>query len=289
MSKLGEIYYGIKNRIHNRKTGKVIDRIIQDFIAYSEKSDDPEVRAAGSYYRDGGKSPFPYEPSITFQEPEVLNDGFPYIFHKDKKLYFPKNYDRATIVRTYRGMVLEQDPVCPHCYTQNGFNVPQDGILVDLGCAEAMFSLDHVEHVAKLYLLETKSEWIDALLRTFEPWKDKVEIIHKYASNQSSETELCLDDLFQCESGKEIFVKMDIEGYEGKVIDGAGDFLKSNNKIQFAIATYHNQKDFDTFSIRYKQLDYSTQHTNGYILFFYDQQIQEPYLRRCLLQAKNYN
>ena len=287
MSKLGELYYGTKNYLHSIKTAKEVRRIINAFIEFSKNHHDPDFQEANSYYSNGGKSPFPYEPSISFNPPTVYNDGHPYILHNNKKLYFPRNYDDTTIIRTYKGMVLEQDKSCPHCYTQNEFNVPTNAILVDLGCAEAMFSLDHIDSISKLYLVETKPEWVKALKLTFEPWEDKVEIIHKYASDKTNANELCLNDLFDNVEGKRFYVKMDIEGFEQKVLNGAQKFLNSNNKIQLAIATYHNQEDYDHFNNHLTSLGYEVNHTAGFILFYYDRSIQSPFLRRCVLQANN--
>jgi 16S rRNA A1518/A1519 N6-dimethyltransferase RsmA/KsgA/DIM1 with predicted DNA glycosylase/AP lyase activity len=41
-----------------------------------------------------------------------------------------------------------------------------------------------VSGVNRIYMFEYDKEWIAALETTFEPYKDKVEIINKYVSNK---------------------------------------------------------------------------------------------------------
>ena len=48
---------------------------------------------------------------------------------------------------------------------------------------------------------------------------------------------------FPDESGKRMFVKMDIEGAEVSVLKGSLDFLKECSNLKIACCTYHREHD----------------------------------------------
>lgn len=292
MSKAGDLYYGLLNRISAKKEQKFIKQVINDFVNDDAMAEIPEIEKLKSYYKKGGMSPFPYsleenysnlKATIEFDADKQLR----YIIHNGKKLFFPKNFDNVKIARLYWGLIVEQDKKSPHCYNQNGFDITHEDILIDVGCADAMYSLDQIEKVDRLILFETNEYWIEALNATFEPWKEKVEIVNAFVSDKTSAKSITLDDFFKEKmNGKKIFLKMDVEGSEMSVLNGAKSLLTSNNHIRIAVASYHHQKDFQELSERLRQSNYSAKNTDGYILFYYDRNIASPYLRRCIIQAE---
>jgi len=54
---------------------------------------------------------------------------------------------------------------------------------MDVGSAEGIYALDRVELAARTVLFEVDPEWVGALERTFAPWRDRVVIINKFASD----------------------------------------------------------------------------------------------------------
>lgn len=292
MSKAGDIYYGFLNRIHERKERKIIKKVIKSFISDGTNDHVEGIENIKAYYKNGGMSPFPYGLESNYVDMEIkihLNPekGLKFINHNGRKLYFPKNFSELKISRLYKGLVVEQDIKSPHCYNQNNFNIVHENILVDVGCADAMFSLDHIEKVDKLVLFETNEFWIEALNATFEPWKEKVKIVNAFVSDQTIDNNIRLDDFFENNlKHQRIFLKMDVEGSELKVLNGAKSFLESENKIRIAIASYHNQNDFSILSNRLQESNFNTKSTDGYILFYYDRAICSPFLRRCIIQAE---
>ncbi len=75
-------------------------------------------------------------------------------------------------------------------------NVKDNDILSDIGAAEGNFSLSVIDKVQHVYLFETDNDWIEALEKTFEPWKEKVSIIHKFVGNKDTDTCITLDSFF---------------------------------------------------------------------------------------------
>ena len=81
---------------------------------------------------------------------------------------------------------MEQDHRSPHRYFDH-IEEFKDKVLLDVGAAEGILSLMAIEQVKHVYLFECSEDWIDALNKTFEPWKDKVTIIKKFVSDKDDE------------------------------------------------------------------------------------------------------
>lgn len=166
------------------------------------------------------------------------------------RIYFKKEYDKQMVERAWRNLCMEQDKLSPHCYL-DGYNLIKedykDRIVFDCGVAEGNFSLDIVEDVEELYLFEGDLEWVSALKETFRKWESKVHIIPYFISNTNEDGYITLDEFVKDwpeERLKKIsLIKMDIEGYECRALEGA-KFLRSNSlNIQWVICAYHNYGD----------------------------------------------
>ena len=293
MSVLGTIYYTLKNRLAVEREKRFRDSVIKSMIQFYSSSTQNEIIDAVHYYRNGGVSPFPYNLEVELENVKVsveYIDGFPYINHGDKKLFFPKEYGVQHIENLYKGLMAEQLEKSPHCYTQGNFSIEENTTLVDVGSAEAMFSLDNIEKLHRLFLFELEEKWHEPLIKTFEQWSDKVTIVPMAVSDENIENKTCtLDNYFENKitEGANVFIKMDVEGYEERVFSGMKNLLKNSDlNIKISVATYHNQDDFDKFEKHLRDFGFKTQGTRGFILFYYDRSIKEPFLRRCILQAK---
>ena len=78
---------------------------------------------------------------------------------------------------------------------------------------------------------------------------------------------------------------MDIEGAEESVIQESKEFLTSQNKIKLACCTYHRARHAETISSLLKDLGYTFEFSNGYMLFPLDKNQQPPYFRKGLIRA----
>jgi len=289
MSIAGELYYHVKNYINSHQESKSINKIISNFI--NDKSISiKNIANLKSYYKNGGRSPFPYsiEKEFNVNDVIILYDDLPYILHNNRKLFFPRNFNATKIQKLYIGLNVEQHKDCPHCYTQNGFSIQKGTTLLDIGCADGMFSLDNIENVEQLILFETRESWIEALKKTFEPWKEKVEIVNAFVSDNNSKKNVTIDSC-SFKKSDHFFLKIDVEGAEEKVLSGASRFLTNQESIQIAIATYHYANDYINIESILSQYNFETTPTDGYILFYYDTTITSPFLRRCILQGRKNN
>ena len=175
---------------------------------------------------------------------KVLSDkdkGLFYVIHNDKKLYFKRDFQENQVKVAYYCSLIEQDTNSPHKYLNDNFKINFNDTVVDIGAAEATFSLEVIESINKLYVFESDEGWIEALEATFEPWKEKVSVINKYVSNIDDDYNTILDSIIG--KTKVNFIKIDVEGAEYKIIQGAKKTLKNNNSLRIAICTYHREND----------------------------------------------
>lgn len=252
-----------------------------------------------NYIKDtNGISAFPYRQIKTCNIPKYGFDAekkLPFVTHNNKKLFFPSNWTPELACEKYRYYIEKENLLgggftekAPHQYITDSFHVEQGDIVVDAGCAEALFALDSVEKAKHVYLLEADAIWLKPLQATFAPYKDKVTIIQKILSGEKSENAITLDSLFDKFSEESFFVKMDIEGAEESVIQGSKDFLTSQNKIKLACCTYHRANHAESISLLLKKFGYNFVFSDGFMLFPWDSHQQPPYFRRGLIRAKNF-
>lgn len=212
------------------------------------------------------------------------NNKLKYVLFDDKKLYFKRSWSVRQIKKYYRNLLAEQDNRSPHKYLTNNFSVEKGSIVVDAGAAEGIFSLMIIKEVSKIYLFEPDLEWIEALNATFKPWNSIVEIISLYLGDITDEKSITLDHFL----GSNLtvnFIKADIEGYEQKLLLGAKKIMEINQSIKIAICTYHKQNDEQQLGDLLRLDGFSVNFSYGYVMFYYDSEIDTPDFRRCLIRA----
>ena len=247
---------------------------------------------------DMGAMMFPYRVVKENRVGEVrayIEHGFSYTLHKEKKLFFPRYFSPLETIAGYKSLiereglfgtgVLEKSP---HCYQDKDFKVEDGDVLLDVGCAEAIFALDNIEKVAKAYLFESESVWHKPLRLTFAPYADKTVIIKKLVSDKTTRKSIRLVDAVAGEKANDahFFVKMDIEGWERTVIEGNAEFFKSA-KVKLSCCVYHRQDDAQVIEAMLKKMGYKTRFSEGWMLPTMNG-IHYPYFRHGVIYAQNY-
>ena len=250
-----------------------------------------EIESVLVYLKNNPIAVFPYDFQNEYikENIEVFDDkdkGLKYVLMDGKKLYFKKRWGRKKIQNLYNLLSKEQDIRSPHRYLTREFEFNDGEILIDVGAAEGNFALSVVEKASRIILFEADKEWIEPLNATFEPWKDKVEIVNKYVSNISDSTNTKLDDFLKIENERETFIKIDVEGAESRLLDGCKNFLAKQKPLKVAICTYHKQNDEKEFTSILNNYGFRTAHSDGYMLFYYDKQMTAPYFRRGIIRAE---
>ncbi len=194
-------------------------------------------------------------------------NGLPYVFHNGKKLYFKRDMLTSAEV-AYRGLLIEQDKRSAHRYVDS-YEELKGKTLLDIGAAEAIFTLDTIEYIDHAYLFECDDAWIESLEATFALWKDRITIVRKYVSDVDDDNNITLDRFFQDE-GKSIdnlFLKMDIEGYERKALKGAVHILEHGQQIDGSVCIYHLHDDKKVIESELKNFNLKTSIQLGYLYF----------------------
>lgn len=222
--------------------------------------------------------------------------GMPYVVHSSgRRVYFPKSTGETAMLENYRGLmyaegitgagVLEKSP---HCYQDADFRLEDGDCLLDLGCAEALFTIDNIDRVSKAVLFECESVWAKPLAATFRPYREKVYIIKKMVSDKTSKKTSRIMDAIDgvADGGRKFFVKMDIEGGERQVISGNEDFFRER-KVKLSCCVYHRQNDAEIIRGMLENLGYKTRFSDGYMLVDMNG-IHFPYFRRGVIYAWNH-
>lgn len=207
-------------------------------------------------------------PEIYFDQKNALF----YIYYNNKRMYFSSKFSsKEQIKRYYFHLLIEQDIASPHKYQTDRFHVCEHDIVLDAGVAEGNFELDIIDLVDKLYLVECDDDWIKALECTFEPYKDKVEIIKGMLGN-GEQGSIKIDDIIK--DKKIDFIKMDIEGTEWEALCGAKQSLKQND-IKLNVCVYHNVNDEKKIKKLLEELEYETEVSDGYMVFLTTQCLEK--------------
>ena len=205
-----------------------------------------------------------------------------------KRMFFKRGWTESKCIEYCYSILEEQDENSPHRYLSESFTVQTDDIVVDVGAAEGIFSLDVIERASKIYLFEVDSGWTEALEATFAPWKEKVEIVNKYLSDYDYEDHksITLDSFFQNKKRPD-FIKVDVDGAEAKVIKGCSQLLSAQEHLKIALCTYHKLEDESVFSGLLRENGFNISFSKCFFLFINDE-LSPPYFRRGVLRAMKY-
>jgi len=275
----------IKNKLFAQKKAEILNY-------YSDKpSEDIEIRDAIHFLKSHPLQTFSsdFTKAYAWDKVDVFMDEakeLPFVMHHGKRLYFIRSYRTRTIQYCYSGLLAEQDPKSPHCYLSEGFAIKSDDILFDVGSAEGILSLDHIDTLKQLVLFERDPEWVEALEATFEPWKEKVTIVRMFVSNINDNENISLDRFLSDKEYRPSFIKIDVEGAETKVLEGLTETMLLPD-LKLAICTYHQQNDFTDLTGYLTQKGFNYETSKGYMLFLNNlDSLQAPYFRRGLIRAK---
>jgi len=209
--------------------------------------------------------------------------GFPYVLHRERRLYFPSKATSNLVQKMYSGLLLEQHAMSPHRYFSDAFFPMGADTLLDIGAAEGLISLEWVERVRAVILFEPDPIWREPLTLTFEPWKDKVTLIPKAASSLDNDLCQTVDSVLREHHGP-ILLKIDVEGAEAVVLKGAEKTLQKP-ETRVVCCVYHRKEDAGDFERFFSERGYRTEITDGFILPSVKEMQSPPYFRRGVIRA----
>lgn len=217
--------------------------------------------------------------------------NLPFVWHGAKRLYFPRDWTTEKAEETYRYFVEVENllgggyaATAPHQYQTETFRVQDGDVVLDVGAAEGLFALDVIEKAQKVFIIEADDKWREALQATFDPYRDKTVILHRMVSDRDADQSVRLDSLLQQVEYTGLFIKMDIEGGEKKVINSSRNLLCQEKDIRLVATTYHHHDDAEQLRFLLENMGFSTHYSDGYMLFLFDK-LTPPYFRKGLIRA----
>ncbi len=212
--------------------------------------------------------------SVEFDEKATL---FYAIYH-GKRMYLSRKYNSIEKARMYCiGLLMEQHPDSPHVYLNDKFYVEKDSCVLDAGAAEGNFALSVIDRVSHIIMVEADEEWLEPLMHTFKPYKNKVTIINKYLTNYNDSKNITIDSL--AKKKRVNFIKMDIEGAEIKALEGGADYLAVCNNIKIAVCAYHNLNDEKLITQKLEKYGFATHTSEGYMNFLWNKSAPKLFVR----------
>lgn len=212
---------------------------------------------------------FPYEWTEKYSQDDIKvcfdkKRNMPYVHVEENRLYFPARYPSKYIQKYFNTLKIEQDPRSAHYYFDRKDKVIKNSVFCDVGGAEGYISLRVAPFVKKLIIFESDTDWIRALQATFEPWKEKTVIINKYASSHTVERKIRIDDAVKGE--KNVVLKLDVEGMEAEVLQGASRILEQPDTKVF-ICSYHKEQDEKELSELLLSYGFRIEKSGGYMFY----------------------
>lgn len=233
-------------------------------------TDDEEINTVVDYIKANSLGVFNYpfvKPyyQMTFDVRYDENCGMFYVIHGDKNLYFKSQLDsREKVENYYRELLIEQDILSPHRYTTSSFDIKKGDILLDVGAAEGIFSLEKIEAASKVIIVESDRDWINALKKTFSNYIEKVVIINKYATVYDEGDYCRLDTVI---NEKIDFVKMDIEGEEWNALNGMEGIITQSDELRIVACSYHRDCDQELIESFFDKHSIIHETSDGYMWF----------------------
>ncbi len=286
------------NELQNKLDKLNREVILQKVLLFYLRNDDTQFKTEIKFLEQIGRiEVFPYRQIKYLTNAQVFMDHskqMPYVLHNQKKLYFPKSFSEAHALKIYKNFIESENLLggnyiekAPHQYQSEKVFVKKNDIVLDIGCAEGLFALDVIDLANKVYLIENDPFWIDSLKATFEPYKDKAVIINKTISSTDDHENIRLDTLLKKDNISQVFIKIDIEGNEEEVLKANKDLLIKKGDFRITCCTYHRHDDARNMELFLKEMNFETEFSDGYMLFFYDTNFKAPFFRHGLIRAIN--
>lgn len=236
---------------------------------------------------------FPYKFQDKYQpEPEWIGEDEKGIFtytkddEIDRKLYFCG--EREFVANKYRNLRREQDEESPHRYFTKSFYPNKNDVFVDVGAAEGKEALSLADTCKKIYLFEANNEWVKALNKTFFG-NSSVYIYNCFvgAVDDARKNMIKLDTIFENLHDEDIFLKLDVEGMEKEVLEGAAELIKNNN-VRMCVTVYHRQNDALELKAMLENMGLCCTYSENYMVYLEDKNIRPPYFRHGIIRAFKY-
>ena len=96
--------------------------------------------------------------------------------------------------------------------------------------------------------------------------------------------------IFQRKEGITDKIKNRCGWREKDLLCGIKRILEQSDQLKVSLCTYHKKNDFQEFKNLFEELNFNVHSSNGYMIFYLDEPLEEPYLpKHCYLHQNNHN
>lgn len=187
----------------------------------------------------------------------ILNEG-------GHRMYFPRVFSKSEVRDYFNSILTEQDKRSPHYYFDPLDEKLRDSTFLDIGGAEGYITLTVLPYVREAVIFECDEKWAEALTATFEPYRDKVRIVSKFAGRNDSGETVRIDSVVKGKNN--VVLKIDVEGMEKEVLSGAEETLNRSDTKVFVCA-YHQKQDEEELGALLREHGFRTSTTDGWMYF----------------------
>lgn len=217
---------------------------------------------------------YPLKKYKDFKKKIIYNreDKFNTISFNKQKIYLPLKFSKRKCEEIINAVMNEQTNIkkyeSPHKYFTKK-EIRKDWIIYDVGAAEGLQSKEWIKKAKKIIIFEPDISYYDCLLKTFEKEikSKKIIVLNKGLSDKKYENIAPLDHIIKKHKlPKPDYIKIDAEGYELKILNGAKNTL-TNKNIVIQITTYHEPNDYKEIPLFLKKIGGKGYFSKGCMIF----------------------
>jgi hypothetical protein len=256
--------FQVKVRMGRERLRKTI---VSYYDAMGREQWNTEQAEIVAYYRNHPFTfiPYSWDAGYAEQKVKIYKDTakkMRYVVLDDIPIYFARGIGSYEMRKLVRELTSEQDPRSPHRYMAGHHCIQPGDVVADVGAAEAIFSRGAVDTASHIYVFESDPDWRAALEETFRGYNGKVTIVSRHVSNKDDNVNLTLDAYFNDKPPPD-FLKVDVEGAEPEVLQGAARLFSAGKIQRASICTYHHPAHADAFMGVLRDAGYHTAFSPG--------------------------
>ncbi len=207
-------------------------KLLRTIIDLYKGTDDKEIKEIVEYIKKNRKLTYFNYPWFALQPESIAleydeGENRHYYVLNNKRIYFKKEWTEQRIKEYLSTLLPEQYEQSPHVYITKQEEKDHYNIVVDGGAAEGLFSAIVLERANVIYIIESDTDWVEALKMTFKDDLSKVHIVSKFLSDNNKGNNIMLDTLLEEQENIDL-IKLDIEGEEVKALKGARNVISNN-------------------------------------------------------------
>lgn len=184
---------------------------------------------------------------------KLSEEGMYYIEYLDRKIFFPRKWNRKRIISYWNELMLDTDAESP--LNEKDYEGDVSGIIMQIDYAVPIWVIKNINRCNKAYIINSDDEWKQALEMTFQDTESKCQIVQSINNIKGKRIDCC-----------RININEDVKLVTEKL-------TSRNNVTQYIVTSYFHEKDYMLLSGLLKRRGYHVRYSNGYVYYPYNEEI----------------